>query len=150
MISAVLYDIAKYIQRFKLHYPLTASNVHEFYYDSDLDELIFISDDNSLWCYEDVNNTVHCISDNYKNISDDEYKKEFGRRLQKIMLKKRITQDDLTEKTGISQCTISKYVNGISVPSFINAVKIADALHYSVDIFRLTNIINCDFSKGEL
>ena len=144
MISAVLYDIAKYVQRFKLHYPLTASNVHEFYYDSDLDELIFISDDNSLWCYEDTNNTVHCIFDNCKNVSDDEYRKEFGRRLKKIMLKERITQDDLTQKTGITQCAISKYVNGISVPSFTNAVKIADALHYSVDIFR------CNFLKGEL
>lgn len=143
MISAVLHDTVKYVQRFKLHYPLTASNVHEFYYDPDLDELIFISDD-SLWCYEDINNTVHCIFDNCKNVRDDEYKKEFGRRLKKIMLKERITQDDLTEKTGISQCTISKYINGISVPSFTNAVKIANALHYSVDIFQMQNL------KGEL
>lgn len=148
MITAA--EITKYIQRFKLYYPHLANNVHKFCYDPDLDELIFISDDNSLWCYEDKNNTIHCISDNYKDISDDKYKKEFGRRLQKIMLKKRITQDALTEKTGISQCRISNYINGISVPSFINAIKIADALHYSVDIFSLTNISNCDFLKGEL
>lgn len=148
MITAA--DITKYIHRFKLYYPHLANHVHKFCYDPDLDELIFVSDDNSLWCYDDADNTVHCISDNYNDISDDKYKKEFGRRLQKIMLKKRITQDSLTEKTGISQCRISNYINGISVPSFINAVKIADALNYSVDIFSLTNIINCDFLKGEL
>lgn len=137
MITASIAEIAKYVQRFKLHYPLLANHVHEFCYDPDLDELIFIvNNDESLWCYEDVNNAVHCISNNCKNVSDDEYRKEFGRRLKKIMLKEQVTQDELTEKTGITQCMISKYINGISVPSFTNAVKIANALHYSVDIFR--------------
>lgn len=44
-----------------------------------------------------------------------------------------LRQADLVRATGISEVTISRYVNGKRVPTMSNAQKIAEALGVSVD-----------------
>ena len=70
------------------------------------------------------------------NMSEDECKTEFSWRLRSRMQRKRVTQQDLSDMTGISQSCISGYLNGTNMPSFYKADKIAKALGCSVDDFR--------------
>jgi transcriptional regulator with XRE-family HTH domain len=47
-----------------------------------------------------------------------------------------ISQCELSERTGITQPSISDYMNGKKLPSFYTVDKIAKALGCSVDAFR--------------
>ena len=94
-----------------------------------------------------LRNGDHLIFDNLEksirkvpnfSMSMDEavYKKEFGRRLKRVIRRSGITQRDLSELTGISEIMLSNYCNGNNTPSFYNLDKIARALNCSVDEFR--------------
>lgn len=61
-------------------------------------------------------------------LPEDEWQKRFGRRLCDKMKKARISQGELSEMTGISTVTLSKYMNGRSMPSGYNIKKIARCL----------------------
>lgn len=124
------------IRNFELYFPTLAEDVTEYFYDHTLGELIFILRDGVTWCYEDTDNSIHRLPNSCNDMTDDEYKSEFGRRLKKLMFRKHITQKELTERTGITQCMISRYINGRSIPTFINVDKIARALDCSVDDLR--------------
>jgi len=48
---------------------------------------------------------------------------------------KEITQVELERQTGILQPHISKYLNGVMVPTYLTAKKLADALEIDIDSF---------------
>lgn len=119
--------------RFSLYFPLDFERARKYWFDSDLRELMFITTDGRVGCYDDMENTICYIFRDHTNISDDEYKREFSRRLYKIMANKLITQYELSERTGISQGTISNYVSGKSTPSIVNTIKIIKVLNCLAD-----------------
>lgn len=56
-----------------------------------------------------------------------------------VMVRKGMTQADLSQKTGLASCTISKAINGRKCHTS-TAVKIADALE--VDVSEITEDLN--------
>lgn len=66
-------------------------------------------------------------------MTEQEWKKEFGHRLQvRSRGKCNYLKNDLAEATGLSPKTISRYMRGERVPDAINLQKLADALHCDV------------------
>lgn len=61
-------------------------------------------------------------------LPEEEWLERFGRRLCYKMKKARISQGELSEMTGISKVSISKYMNGRAMPSAYNIKKIARCL----------------------
>lgn len=57
---------------------------------------------------------------------------KFSSRMKYIMNRDEITQNELSEMTGISQGQISKYINCSQMPSLSNAVLIANALSFDL------------------
>ena len=63
-----------------------------------------------------------------------------GKKIQKMRKHFCITQKQLAERLNISQCTISEYENGKSIPSLENLYNLALALHVSIDyLLGVTN-----------
>ena len=60
----------------------------------------------------------------------------FSLRLKEILEEKKMTVYRLSKKTGISQSTLSRYINGERQPLFQNVVIIANALGVGLDWFR--------------
>ena len=60
----------------------------------------------------------------------DEYKllHDFGRNLKDLLNDSRISQKELSELTGISEPTISRYIAGNMMPTLKNIVSIMEAL----------------------
>ena len=83
--------------------------------------------------YDEVARTIR----RYSVCDDDEsrLRKEFGIRLRKMLYFKGVSQEELSEQTGLSKVTLSKYMNGRSIPNYFKAKKIADALECSLDDF---------------
>lgn len=65
--------------------------------------------------------------------NEKEFMCEFGIRLRNIMRWNRITQSQLSEKSGISQPRISQYATGQATPSIYTVNRLAKALGCSVD-----------------
>ena len=64
-------------------------------------------------------------------------------RLVHLRLERHLTQDQLSEATGIPQSVLSQYENGRRVPGMRNAGRIAAALHATLDE------LGFDFSGSE-
>lgn len=95
--------------------------------------------------YIKYKNGVEEIYDTFSNIShrvnhvepnnDLQMRLSFRRKLQTIMNRKWVTQEELAKRINSSQQMISRYLTGQSIPSAITIKKIADALGCSVDDF---------------
>lgn len=58
---------------------------------------------------------------------------DFGQKIKAIMKQRGITQTWLAQKTGITEATLSRYVNGSRKPQADTAASIAEALDLSLD-----------------
>ena len=124
------------ISNFKLRFPSVTQDVYKYDGTRYANELIVTFRDGSKILYNDFENTVRYLPTDSNNMSEKQFRREFGYRVKLIMLEKGITQDELSEKTGIAQETLSRYICGKNVPSFYKIDKIAKALDCSVDEFR--------------
>lgn len=68
-------------------------------------------------------------------LSDEEWKRIFSKRLDDKLRIMHVTQTELAEMTGISQVMISKYITCKAIPSCTNMRKIARALKCSTGEF---------------
>lgn len=58
---------------------------------------------------------------------------KFSNRLSQCMKQRNLNGAELSELSGVTAATISRYVNGLREPSVSNVIQIADALNVSVD-----------------
>lgn len=86
--------------------------------------------------YDTYNNTSRRINQpNLNNMDDSQMRLNFRRRLQTIMNRKWVTQEELAQRINSSQQMISRYLTGQSIPSALTIKKIADALDCNVNDF---------------
>lgn len=65
----------------------------------------------------------------------DELLLKIGQRIQKYRIQKNFTQEQISEKTGISQKHLSRIESGYHNPRFDMIIAIADALNVPTDAF---------------
>lgn len=71
----------------------------------------------------------------------DEYAKAFGEYLKSLLEEKGMTQKELARRTGLTEASVSRYINGERTPKILQAYRIACAI--GVDMNTLINV------KGE-
>lgn len=117
------------------YFPYIARDAIDYHEGLD-DELIAELEDGSFILYDDLDKSIRNLPSSPDELSEADFKREFGLRLRKIMNRKFISQIELSEKTGISRIVLNNYINGRNMPSFYNLVKIAKSLKCSVDDLR--------------
>lgn len=60
-------------------------------------------------------------------------RKNFGARLKSLLENKNFNQKEFADKVGITEATLSRYINNIVVPKIEIVVKMADILNVSID-----------------
>lgn len=101
-------------------------------------EYIFIMNDGKKYLYEtigDIVKQIGCFNTDYVN--DELWKKEFSRRVKKMAFRKGYYIKDLAVKLGISENTMSRYMNGKTIPNAFMVKKLSEILGCSIDY--LTN-----------
>lgn len=120
------------INNFKLWFPATAEKAIEFEIEGDL--LIATLNDGTTVCYDDMFNSISTIkSDGDEELTDLQIRREFSRRVYRKMLRQGISQKELSEITGLSEVSLSNYLNRKSAPGLQAIYKIAKALNCSAD-----------------
>lgn len=101
-------------------------------------EYIFIMNDGKKYLYEtigDIVKQIGCFNTDYVN--DELWKKEFSRRVKKMAFRKGYYMKDLAVKLGISENTMSRYMNGKTIPNAFMVKRLSEILDCSIDY--LTN-----------
>lgn len=117
---------------FAFHYPMYADKASDWYRNN-YGELIVTLNDGTILQYDIYNETLRELRPEDYEWPESEYRREFGRRLSRVMLCRRVTQVELSQRTGITQSNISKYITGKATPSSYNLRKIIKALNCSID-----------------
>lgn len=91
--------------------------------------------------YDDFSKYYRVVKINIKNMTDEEYRKEFGLRLQSIMEQRGVSQNWLAYRAGVTQPTIGTYINGKNAPIIYTANSIARALRLSDDEIKFLYIL---------
>ena len=71
--------------------------------------------------------------------SDDDIKRYFRYKLERLIKKNNISQSELAEEIGVSRQVIAQYLTGGSLPSFVTIKKLSLALNCSVEDFYYKN-----------
>lgn len=72
---------------------------------------------------------------------------DIGERLRQLRIKRKLTQHEVEELTGISRSTLSLYELGIRTPSIDKLIQLA--LLYKVSIDYICGIEKTSFKDGE-
>lgn len=123
------------IHNLKLYYPFIANSATIMFQVSDFELTVKMVDGTSI-LYDDIDKSFRSLPMDSNDMTETECRTEFGNRLYKLMVRKNITQEELSHRTGIHQTLISKYITGKHSPSFYIVDRIAKALGCSMDQFR--------------
>lgn len=61
---------------------------------------------------------------------------DFGKWLLKTLKKEKMTQRDLAWKTGVSECSVSKWVNGERSPTINTVQDLLYEMHYHIEFVK--------------
>ena len=124
-------------ENFSMYFPSEVDNVKSYRLDPVIPfELLLEFYDGSVHVFNDMDNSIYTIQGSPDGMTEREWRKEFGRRLRNKMVAKGIGQAELADLVGLSQSTISCYLNGRSIPDVYTADKIARVLDCSIDDLR--------------
>ena len=118
----------------EIYYPFVTDKMVDWYPSGQM-EITVRTEDGKKYAYHGGLHTIRTVydaSDDSEYIDEEKWRKEFSLKFNKKMSLTPLTQEDLSELTGISRNTISKYTNGKATPSAHNLCKIARALGCSV------------------
>ena len=123
----------KILEEFCITHSYFAAKIVDWYPSGRMEITVMLMDGTKL-TYDYLDKTIRFLNNFEDNelLSEENWMREFSFRLAKKMRQKRITQEELSETTGLSKPTISKYVNGRSIPNAYIARKIALVLECSV------------------
>ena len=125
----------EYMRQVYLYFPgLLGEVVHarEYVY------LMLLLETNSKYdyFYNLTNNVLIPIPKSDQDLDKESFKRIFGVLLRRALENSGLTQEELSEKTGIQQARISDYLYGKHFPSFYQIDKMAKAMNCSVDDLR--------------
>lgn len=122
-----------WFRNFSFYFDTLVDDVIDYYFDETYEELVIKLRDGRVIAYDEYSNTIRYIARRDEVLTEEEYKKEFCRRLRRRMHVENITQIELSRRTGLSQGLISQYISGKANPTLHNVYKIARALGCSID-----------------
>lgn len=85
--------------------------------------------------YDTFYNTYNYVTNESKEISEEEQKRIFCYNLQKLMDRKFIDQTELAKRVGTTQPMISRYITGSALPGYLMLNKLAKALSCTINDF---------------
>lgn len=126
------------IRQFEFYFPEYAYHVVHWY-PVGYDEIMMILDDGRMLIYDGLYQKIKFTEvDDTENpyLEEDEWRRKFGEKLYRRMILGGYRNAlQLSEATGISNVTLSKYLTGKATPSSYNLGKICRVLKCSVSEF---------------
>lgn len=123
-VNKIVFDL------FIMMFPSYSDEIISYKYIGDK-ETIFYMRDNSKVIFDELDKSARYIKPRENmdsELSEEEWKKEFSRKLNRKISLKNITRKELSDKAGISDRTLRRCFHGDSVPDIFTLHKIAKVL----------------------
>lgn len=121
------------------HPMIKEDEIESYMYVSPYD--IFIKfKDGRKYIYDQTGNYLRYVRYKNNNLTEEEFKREFSHRLRTYMDRHYITQEFMADRLKTTQAMISRYRNGLVIPSVYRIQIIADILHYPLESFFYIDI----------
>ena len=131
-------EMAKIINGYETWYPALFEQSVKYVMTGTHTILVDLEDGSKIE-YDSRGNTIRDVSriyirDEGSDLDEETWRREFGHQLRRAIDDVGITQDQLSDMTGISRQMLSRYVRGTSTPS-------------GYILSRLSEVLGCDISK---
>ena len=123
------------IESFRYEFPAIAERAVN-YRDLGAYDLLVEFEDGTAIIYSDFDKTYRRLPNDPETMTLSERQYEFGTRLRRMMFIKRLSQLELSRRTGISNVMLSRYINGKAAPNYFTVETICNALDCSMDDLR--------------
>lgn len=120
------------LEQFKMYFPDIYDRGVDWWKSGPYHITVLLDDDSRVE-FDSSDNTIRWISKIDRSIDNDIFRKEIGRNIRKFIVYKGVRQQDVAEKSGITQAMLSRYINGTSMPGIDKLHNIASALDCHVD-----------------
>lgn len=118
-------------REFEMQFPFIVERVVSWI-ETDYSEIVAKLDNGEYVLYDIVNKSLRTLPDE-DSMNEEKYVQEFGRRIRRIMFINNVTQEELSERTGLSRGCLNRYINGKVMPSLRKAHIIAKGLRCTVN-----------------
>lgn len=115
------------LDQFKMYFPELYSQGVDWWKSGPYHITILLRD-NSRVEFDSSENTVRWVSKIDHTIDNEALRKELGRNIRKFITYRGIRQQEVSEKIGITEAMMSRYINGTSMPGLDKLYKIAGVL----------------------
>ena len=122
----------KIFNNFNVNFPLTAKQSVEWKVTGPSEITVELSDGTKI-IYDDFDKTLINIDYTSGPMTEQQWKNEFGRRLNKRLYLSGVSQQELADRIGVTRQLVGRYVNGSSVPN-------------PLTIRAIARVLNCDIS----
>jgi DNA-binding Xre family transcriptional regulator len=123
------------LREFEIWHPAIAEKMIDWY-PSGRNEITIKTADGSMWIFNFIGAALRRVdiseNDVDRGSSESEWRERFADKLERKMKSSGISRWKLSEMTGISEVSLSKYVNCKATPSGYNIERLASALECSV------------------
>lgn len=117
------------IEQFRLYFPDLYDRAIDWWKSGPY-YITFLLDNNDRIEFDGSNNSIRWVRKIDRCVDNDEFRKEIGRNIKKFITYKGLNQQEISDKVGITQAMLSRYITGTSIPG-------VDKLN------RLANVLDC-------
>ena len=114
----------------ELYYPDIPEQIQSWYTSGDW-EITLKLKDGTKWIFDGRDNLLHKIR--REDISQEEYIREFSIRLNRKMRDAGMGTEELAERLGVARGTVSRWLNGRTIPGGYILMRIAQELQCSTN-----------------
>ena len=120
------------LEQFKMYFPSLYDRGVDWWKSGPY-HITILLDDNSRVEFDSSDNTIRWVQKIDRSVDSDILRKEIGRNIRKFIVYRGMRQQDVSEKVGITEAMLSRYINGTSMPSIDKLHNIANVLGCHVD-----------------
>ena len=120
------------LEQFKMYFPSLYDRGVDWWKSGPY-HITILLDDNSRVEFDSSDNTIRWVQKIDRSVDSDILRKEIGRNIRKFIVYRGMRQQDVSEKVGITEAMLSRYINGTSMPSIDKLHNIAKVLGCHVD-----------------
>jgi predicted XRE-type DNA-binding protein len=103
------------LNQFELNYPHFASRMVDWWKSGPY-HVTFLLDNGDRVEFDSSENTIRYLKVINRSTDNEAFRKEIGRNIRKFITYTGMRQQDVSEKAGITQAMLSRYINGTSMP----------------------------------
>lgn len=120
------------LDQFKMYFPDLYSRGTDWWKSGPYHITVLLNDSSRVE-FDASDNTIRWVKVIDRTIDNDILRREIGRNIRKFITYRGLRQQDVSEKAGITQAMMSRYINGTSMPGIDKLHNIASVLGCQID-----------------